>query len=272
MTTSRSQMIAGMLRFSAGNIPFTYLGCPIFKGKLKGIYFQSFVDRIKVKFTTWKCTLLSIMGRVQLVKSIIHGMLVYSFHIYMWPRRLLHQLDSWIKNFIWSGDIYTHKVSMVSWKVMCRSWAAGGLDIKPTRLINDSLILLLTWQFSTGDSHWAVLMRHRFLKHGTPLQHYFQSSVWTGIKDHLSTISSNSIWIVGTGANINLWTDNWLGMRLVDLLNILPSLHTKFRASVADVIMEGAISLPPAALAVPEVASRVASIVLPTAPLPNTLA
>ena len=88
----------------------------------------------------------------------------------------------------------------------------------------------------------------------------------------MSTISSNSIWIVGTGTNIKLWTDNCLDMCLVDLLNISPSLHTKFRASVADVIMEGAISLPPAALAVPEVASRVASIVLPTAPLPNTLA
>ena len=149
MATSRSQMIAGMLGFSAGNIPFSYLGCPIFKGKPKGIFFQSIVDRIKVKFVTWKGTLLSIMGRVQLVESIIHGMLVYSFHIYMWPRRLLHQLDSWIKNFIWSGDIYTRKVCTVSWKVMCRSWAAGGLDINPTRLINESLILHLAWKFST---------------------------------------------------------------------------------------------------------------------------
>jgi len=149
MTTSRSQMIAGMLGFSAGTIPFSYLGCPIFKGKPKGIFFQPIVDRIKVKFVTWKGTLLSIMGRVQLVESIIHGMLVYSFHIYMWPRRLLHQLDSWIKNFIWSGDIYTRKVCTVSWKVMCRSWAAGGLDINPTRLINESLILHLAWKFST---------------------------------------------------------------------------------------------------------------------------
>ena len=90
MTTSRSQMIAGMLGFSAGTIPFTYLGCPIFKGKPKGIYFQSIIDRIKVKLATWKGTMLTIMGQVQLIKSIIHGMLVYSFHIYLWPKHLLH--------------------------------------------------------------------------------------------------------------------------------------------------------------------------------------
>lgn len=64
MTSSRSQMITGMLGFSVGTIPFSYLGCPIFKGKPKGTYFQYIIDRIKVKFATWKGTLLSIMGRV----------------------------------------------------------------------------------------------------------------------------------------------------------------------------------------------------------------
>ncbi|KEH30119.1 hypothetical protein MTR_4g063625 [Medicago truncatula] len=56
------------------------------------------------------------MGRVQLVKSIIHGMLVSSFHVYMWPRRLLDDLDKWIKNFILSGDVNTRKLCTVSWK------------------------------------------------------------------------------------------------------------------------------------------------------------
>lgn len=37
MTTTRSQMIAGLLSFS--NIPFNYLGCPVFQGKLKCLYF-----------------------------------------------------------------------------------------------------------------------------------------------------------------------------------------------------------------------------------------
>jgi len=185
MTSSRSQMLVGMLGFSAGNIPFSCLGCPIFKGKPKGIFFQSIVDKIKVKFATWKGTLLSIMGRVQLVKSVIHGMLVYSFHIYMWTS------NNWIKIFIWSGDIYTRKICTVSWKVTCRSWAAGGLDLKPTRIINESLILHLAWKFSTGDSQWARLLRQRFVKHATPLQCYFQSSVWGGIKEHLDTISAN---------------------------------------------------------------------------------
>jgi len=86
-------MLAQMSGFSVGTLPFQYLGCPIFQGKPKCIHFQSIVDRIKVNLAPWKGVLLSIMGRVQLVKSIVHVMLVYSFHIYHLPVRLLKMLD-----------------------------------------------------------------------------------------------------------------------------------------------------------------------------------
>jgi hypothetical protein len=86
-------MITNLLGFGVGLISFNYLGCPIFIGKPKTVYFQSIADKIKVKLASWKGALLSIMGRVQLVKSIIHGMLVYSFHIYAWPRNFLKKLD-----------------------------------------------------------------------------------------------------------------------------------------------------------------------------------
>ena len=61
----------------------------------------------------------------------------------MWPRQLLRMLDTWLKKFIWSGDVMTRKVCTVSWNFLSRPWAEGGLDLKPTRLINDSLILKL---------------------------------------------------------------------------------------------------------------------------------
>jgi len=97
MSGTQTNMIANLLGFFVGTIPLQYLGCPIFQGKPKVIHFRMITDRIKNKLATWKGRILSIMGRVQLVKSIIHGMLVYSFYVYLWPRRLLRLLDSWIK-------------------------------------------------------------------------------------------------------------------------------------------------------------------------------
>jgi hypothetical protein len=61
--------IAALFGFHVGTIPLVYLGFPIFVGKPKVLYFQAIVDQIKL--ATWKGTLLSIIGRFQLVKSII---------------------------------------------------------------------------------------------------------------------------------------------------------------------------------------------------------
>jgi len=102
-----------MLGFSAGVIPFQYVGCSIFTGKPRCIHFQAITCRITVKLASWKGSLLSIMGHTQLINSIIHGMLVYSFHIYLWPMKLLKLLNTWIKNLLWSGNISTRKVCTV---------------------------------------------------------------------------------------------------------------------------------------------------------------
>jgi hypothetical protein len=52
-------------------MPFNYLGVPIFKGKPKACHLQPIADKIKLKLSAWKASLLSIAGRVQLVKSVI---------------------------------------------------------------------------------------------------------------------------------------------------------------------------------------------------------
>jgi len=269
MNSTRAQMILDMLGFSVGTVPLIYLGCPIFLGKPKVTHFQSITDRIKTKLSTWKGSLLSIMGRVQLVKSIIHGMLAYSFHIYMWPRRLLRLLDTWIKNFIWSGDALSTKVCTVSWKRISRPWAEGGLDLKPTRMINEALILKLSWNLLATDSQWAALMKRRFFINGKPLRHYIKSSVWYGVKIQIDTVLANSLWIVGSGDYISLWNDNWLGVPLVDLFNVDPFFHPGFTGKVSDIILDGGWNLPPT-LMIDDVTDRLASIVLPRVPLPDT--
>jgi len=265
-------MLAGLLGFTAGTIPFIYLRCSIFKGKPKAVYFQSTTDKIKSKLSTWKGMVLSIMGRIQLVKSIIHGMLVYSFHVYMWPCHLLKLLDSWLKNFIWSGDILTKKVYTVSWKVLCQPWSLGGLDVKPYRLINESLMLKLAWKLNSSDSQWSILCRHRFLCNGKLSHSYVKSSVWAGIKMHVHTVLLHSKWIVGSGNVINMWTDNWLGERLVDLLPIDHVLHDGFNAKVEDLIVASGWNIP-ATLNLPtHVLDLVHALVLPVSHLPDTFA
>jgi len=197
-------------------------------------------------------------------------MLVYSFHVYLWPRRLLRSLDTWIKKFIWSGDVFTRNVCTVSWKTLCRLWSEGGLDLKSTRLINDAQILKLAWNLLSSNSQWAVIFKSRFFSHGQPILRYFKSSVWPGIKNHIGTILQNSLWIVGMGEKIHLWTDNWLGETLVNLLNIDPFFHSSFSGKVSEVINNGSWNLL-SALLVAAVTSNLDGITLSRVQLPDSL-
>jgi hypothetical protein len=150
--------------FNIGSFPFMYLGIPIFKGKPKVSYLQPVADKIKAKLASWKASLLSIAGRVQLVKSVIQSMLVYSISIYSWPMSLLKDLERWIKNFIWSGDISQRKLVIVAWKKVCRPYDQGGLGIRSLIVLNESTNLKLCWDMFTSNEHWAILLRSRVIR------------------------------------------------------------------------------------------------------------
>lgn len=67
----RQTLIVDVLVFSVGKLPCNYLGVPIFKGKPRRAHLMPIADKIKSKLSAWKAYLLSITGRVQLVRSVI---------------------------------------------------------------------------------------------------------------------------------------------------------------------------------------------------------
>jgi hypothetical protein len=64
---AKKHEIAAVIGFPHGALPLTYMGVPLFQGNTKA--------RIKVKLAHWKGLMLSIMGRVQQVNSMINNML-----------------------------------------------------------------------------------------------------------------------------------------------------------------------------------------------------
>lgn len=145
VTPSRMQNIINLLGFSVGSFPFTYLGAPIFKGRPKCSYFQPIADRVRIKLASWKASLLSIAGKVQLVKSVVQSMLINTMCIYSWPIKTLREIEKWIKNFIWSGDVSKRKMVTVAWKKVCKHYDEGGLGTKSLVCLNETSNLKLCW-------------------------------------------------------------------------------------------------------------------------------
>lgn len=141
-----------------------FLGVSILKGKPKMSHLQPIANRIKCKLASWKCSIIFIMGRMQLVNSIINNMLLYSFHIYVWPVALHKSTDRWIRNFVSSGNIYIKKIVIVAWKKCCLPTAEGGLGLRAIKAINSSALLKPSWTIVSSNEAWVVFLKGRFIR------------------------------------------------------------------------------------------------------------
>jgi len=155
--TARMAQIFNLLNFKIGSIPFNYLGVPIFNGKPKVCHLQSIIDKIKLKLSNWKASLLSMAGRVQLVRSVVQSMLSYNISIYSWHVSLLKDLEKSIRNFVWSGDKDMRKLVTVSWKKVCRPLKQGGLNLRSLISLNNATNLKMCWNMLHSQAAWATL-------------------------------------------------------------------------------------------------------------------
>ncbi|XP_019462933.1 PREDICTED: uncharacterized protein LOC109361856 [Lupinus angustifolius] len=255
--------ISSLLGFVRGSLPFNYLGVPLFKGKPRRYHLQPISDRILAKLATWKGSSLSIMGRVELVRSIIHSMFLYSFHIYKWPASLIDCLDKGIRNFIWYGDIGTRKLVPVAWSKVCVPISQGGLGLRSIKMLNKATLLHLAWDMRCDNHDWARLCRNRFGNYKDPPNRHFKSSIWPGIKESWSITSSNSIWLIGNGENVNFLKENWLGEPIADTMGIPAQIQSSLLASVSDFIVNSKWIIPvPIKSLFPDVALGIANTII----------
>ncbi|XP_024636247.1 uncharacterized protein [Medicago truncatula] len=241
---ARLSQIANFIGFKIGQLPFTYLGVPIFKGKPKVVYFQPVADKVRLKLAAWKASLLSIAGRVQLVKSVVQGMLIHSITVYSWPTSLLRDLEKYIKNFIWSGDTSKRKLVTVSWKNICKPYDEGGLGIRSLIKLNEASNLKLCWNLANSDMQWARILRSRTVRGSNIINHHIFSSLWSSVKQEFSIIRENSKILIGDGENTLFWTDKWGGPPLCDILQIPPNIHHLLKSRVSDYIQNYQWNIP----------------------------
>jgi hypothetical protein len=171
-------------------------------------------------------------------------MLIYSISIYSWPDSLLTDIEKSMRNFIWSGDIDKRKLVTVSWKNLCKPFIKGGLGIRSLSKLNKASNLKLCWSILNSQCSWARLLKDRVFRNNRPIQHHIFSSIWSSVKEEISVMMENSIWIIGNGEKINFWNDNWCGTSLSDLYNIPAQTRLLLTSTVSDYLRNGHWNLP----------------------------
>jgi hypothetical protein len=65
-------------------------------------------------------------------------MMMYSISVYSWPSSLIKDLEKWIRNFLWSGDVNKKKLVTVAWHKVCTPFHEGGLGIRSLSKVNEA--------------------------------------------------------------------------------------------------------------------------------------
>lgn len=80
------------------------------------MFFKPIMDKVKLRLSAWKGTLISFVGRFQFVKAITNVMIMRCIPVYCWVVYMIKYLEICIKIFIWSGKIEKPYMVSVAWK------------------------------------------------------------------------------------------------------------------------------------------------------------
>ncbi|GLT27312.1 hypothetical protein SLA2020_023190 [Shorea laevis] len=209
---------------SEGQLPVTYLGLPLVTTKLSPVTCQPVVEKVQQRICSWATKLLSYAGRIQLVNSVLFHLQVYWCGALLLPKKVLKNIDSACRNFIWSGKWNQSAMALVAWDDMCTPRCEGGLGIKQLDIWNRAALSKLVWLICNNHDniwvHWAkqVLLKGKnFWEVEIPT-----NCAWTWRQIlKLRPMLKKFIWVqVGDGRQTSLFYDWWMSeSRLSDNLS-----------------------------------------------------
>ncbi|GJZ19391.1 RNA-directed DNA polymerase, eukaryota, reverse transcriptase zinc-binding domain protein [Tanacetum coccineum] len=144
----------------AGDIPFNYLGLPIGSNMKSIASWKTLVDRFHMRLSSWKANLLSIGGRLTLIKSVLGSLGIYYLSIFRAPESVLQDLERIRANFFWGGNKDKNKMAWVKWPIILNSFDKGGLNIGSLKAFNLALLQKWRWRLlSSPNALWVQVIK-----------------------------------------------------------------------------------------------------------------
>ncbi|GJU60510.1 hypothetical protein Tco_1238276 [Tanacetum coccineum] len=235
------EAMATLTRCLAGSLPFTYLGLPIGKNMKLTDSWCVMVDKFKSKLSNWKANLLSISGRLTLIKSVLGSFevaletseqtgltLVRIIKAFHGMEAGLDEKDTWSWNWgrpITSGrtsnllHILMHELRDVALSANPYSWTwsigvHGVFSVADTRLHIDHSIL----SSSTIITRW-----NKGLPRKCPIcnanvesndHNFFSCEVASSVWDLIRLWCNISCPLPSSSHDWIVWIDNWPGSSL----------------------------------------------------------
>ncbi|MQL95462.1 hypothetical protein Taro_028128 [Colocasia esculenta] len=217
----------------------SYLGIPITPGRTLVSHYKHIIDNITGSLAAWKSKLLSQVGRIVCINSVLCSIPIYTASASCLPKSVKHIIERHYASFFWNGVDGPRRRQWVSWDNIMRPKQEGGLGVRSLWHVQVSLMAKLIWNAMTGTSLWSKYARSRF--HITTLSDDTKAFP-TGISKEVFSaakilLMQNTRWILGDGKDIDFLHHRWAGSS--PLITAIPHLSQQPLYSVSDVVSDG---------------------------------
>jgi ribonuclease HI len=191
-----------------------YLGMPTQMGRSKRQTFDYIQDKIWKKLNGWKEKQLSFAGRSTLIKAVAQAIPTYIMSCFLLPKNLCSHIEKMVCKFWWGNNPDKRKIHWVKWSQICKNKNKGGLGYRGLRAFNEALLAKQGWKCITQpEALLSKLYKAKYHPKDNFLnakQSQSMSYTWRSILKASWVLKKGGLWTVGNGADINIWTDNWL--------------------------------------------------------------
>ncbi|GJV02489.1 RNA-directed DNA polymerase, eukaryota, reverse transcriptase zinc-binding domain protein [Tanacetum coccineum] len=218
--------MAKIIGCGVANFPLKYLGVPVGCNMGRISSWNAIIQKFSNKLSLWKARLLSVGGRLTLIKAVLGNLPTYYMSIYMMPSHVQKKLESIRNNFFIGVDQGEKKLTWVKWKKCMASKNLGGLGIGSIYGLNIGLLFKWIWRFLSNPSDlWARAISSIYgSSGGIFIDKLCTSSLspWGNILKSLVRLKRKGVDLlsfcsrsIGNGESTKFWDDIWHSDKLL---------------------------------------------------------
>lgn len=217
------QQTTEILMCRTGKLPFTYLGLPLGGNMSRMEPWAPIIQKIEKRLASWKGRMLSIAGRLTLIKASISSLPLYYMSLFPAPKGVIEKINKLQRGFLWSGGSGKKYLALVDWNYLERPKSLGGLSCGSILHRNSALMFKWAWRLvNEPKALWRSIVYEKY-GYGPLFQLHELSTPkrggpWRAICSTILQHPHLSAWVkskimkkIGDGSSALFWHDFWVG-------------------------------------------------------------
>ncbi|KAK4730876.1 hypothetical protein R3W88_023864 [Solanum pinnatisectum] len=125
--------------------------------KLTVLQWQSLIEKITTKISSWIARKLLYAGRTQLIQTVLFGIQSYWAQLFLIPTKVVKVIDGICRSYLWSGEGQITKKALVAWERTSWPKSVGGMRLPNIRLWNQAAVAKMCWDLANkADKLWIT--------------------------------------------------------------------------------------------------------------------